>query len=176
MDGAEKMLIRAKEQGYQYCNGGGCHQNCTSEFRCYQKCKGRCPQHCTTGERCEQSCSIDGKCHQSCTSNSCVQSCDKGGNCNMTCKARDRCVQVLNNNNYNNGPYFHQIKIHILRFERKATLATSFPGRGVNEVGRRNGIFGLISDLYFNINGIIPRCFCCLSERRDSDRSPVSRV
>ena len=107
MDGAEKMLIRAKEQGYQYCNGGGCHQNCTSEFRCYQKCRGRCPQHCTTGERCDQSCSIDGKCHQSCTSNSCVQRCDKGGNCNMTCKARDRCVQVLNNNNYNNGLYFH---------------------------------------------------------------------
>ena len=138
------MLIRAKEQGYQYCNGGGCHQNCTSEFRCYQNCKGRCPQHCTTGERCEQSCSIDGKCHQSCTSNSCVQRCDKGGNCNMTCKARDRCVQVLNNNNYNdynNGLYFHQIKIHILRFERRATSATSFLGRGVNEVGRRNGIF-----------------------------------
>ena len=43
----------------------------------------------------------------SCTSNSCVQRCDKGGNCNMTCKARDRCVQVLNNNNYNNGLYFH---------------------------------------------------------------------
>ena len=30
--------------------------------------------------------------------------------------------------------------------------------------------------LYININGIIPRCLCCLSERRDSDRSPVSRV
>ena len=113
-DGAEKMLIRAKVHGNQNCKSGGCHQNCTSEFRCYQSCKGGCPQHCTTGERCEQSCSIDGRCHQSCTSNSCEQRCDKGGNCNMTCKARDRCVQVLNNNNYNNGLYFHQIKIHIL--------------------------------------------------------------
>ncbi|KAM7431957.1 hypothetical protein ABFA07_017549 [Porites harrisoni] len=92
-DGAEKMLIRAKVHGNQNCKSGGCHQNCTSEFRCYQSCKGGCPQHCTTGERCEQSCSIDGRCHQSCTSNSCEQRCDKGGNCNMTCKARDRCVQ-----------------------------------------------------------------------------------
>ena len=30
------MIIHAKEPGYQYCNGGDCHQNCTSEFRCYQ--------------------------------------------------------------------------------------------------------------------------------------------
>ena len=35
------------------------------------------------------------------------------------------------------------------RFERRATSGTSFLGRGVNEVGRRNGIFGLIRDLYF---------------------------
>ena len=43
-------------------------------------------------------------------------------------------------------------------------------------LGEQTGTFGLTSDLYFNINGIIPRCFCCLSERRDYDCSPVSRV
>lgn len=88
------MIIRAKEQGYQYCSSGNCQQNCTADFRCYQNCKGNCHQQCTTGERCYQSCSIDGKCQQMCHSSECFQRCTIGQNCNMTCQATDLCEQV----------------------------------------------------------------------------------
>lgn len=88
------MIIRAKEQGYQYCSSGNCQQNCTADFRCHQNCKGNCRQQCTAGERCYQSCSIDGKCQQTCNSSECYQRCTIGQNCNMTCQATDLCEQV----------------------------------------------------------------------------------
>ena len=88
------MIIRAKEQGYQYCSSGNCQQNCAANFRCYQNCKGNCRQQCTTGERCYQSCSIDGNCRQMCNSSECYQRCTIGQNCNATCQATDLCEQV----------------------------------------------------------------------------------
>lgn len=88
------MIIRAKEQGYQYCSSGNCQQNCAADFRCYQNCKGNCRQQCTTGERCYQSCSIDGNCRQMCNSSECYQRCTIGQNCNATCQATGLCEQV----------------------------------------------------------------------------------
>ena len=88
------MIIRAKEQGYQYCSSGNCQQNCAANFRCYQNCKGNCRQQCTTGERCYQSCSIDGNCRQMCNSSECYQRCTIGQNCNATCQATGLCEQV----------------------------------------------------------------------------------
>ena len=88
------MIIRAKEQGYQYCNSGNCQQDCTTDFMCDQNCKGNCNQNCATGDRCVQSCSIDGNCKQTCHSSACLQRCTKGQKCNMTCQATDHCEQV----------------------------------------------------------------------------------
>lgn len=88
------MIIRAKEQGYQYCNSGNCQQDCTTDIMCDQNCKGNCNQNCATGDRCVQSCSIDGNCKQTCHSSACLQRCTKGQKCNMTCQATDHCEQV----------------------------------------------------------------------------------
>ena len=100
------MIIRAKEQGYQYCSSGNCQQSCAADFRCYQNCKGNCRQQCTTGERCYQSCSIDGNCRQMCNSSECYQRCTIGQKCNSTCQATDLCEQVCLSGFFINRQHF----------------------------------------------------------------------